>query len=133
MDFTASLSMQGRTGNQLVQTAAGKISMQGRHLTLVGNDLDGALSGFDSSQNFNLVDLGAVFLAGPVGLAVTRGYQVFRPFRGSGRNTSTSRPSFLTGGSSAASLRRRTWPWRHPRTGSPSRGVSISSPSSSPT
>jgi AsmA protein len=87
MDFTASLSMQGRTGNQLVQTAAGKISMRGRHLTLVGNDLDGALSGFDSSQNFNLVDLGAVFLAGPVGLAVTRGYKFSGLFRGSGRNT----------------------------------------------
>jgi AsmA protein len=88
MDFTASLSMRGRTGDQLVQSAAGEISMRGRHLTLVGNDLDGALARFDSSQSFNLVDLGAVFLAGPVGLAVTRGYKFAGLFRGSGGSTS---------------------------------------------
>jgi AsmA protein len=84
MDFSASLSMQGNTTSQIVQTAAGEVSLRGENLTLVGNDLDRALSRFESSQNFNLVDVGAVFLAGPLGLAVTKGYNFASLFRGSG-------------------------------------------------
>ena len=84
MDFSASLSMQGKTMSQLVQTAAGEVSLRGENLTLVGNDLDRVLSRFESSQNFNLVDVGAVFLAGPLGLAVTKGYNFASLFRGSG-------------------------------------------------
>ena len=90
MDFSASLSLQGKTGNQLAQTAAGEISLRGENLTLVGQDLDRALSRFESSQSFNLVDVGAVFLAGPLGLAVTKGYNFASLFRGSG-GTSTIR------------------------------------------
>jgi uncharacterized protein involved in outer membrane biogenesis len=84
MDFSASLSMQGKTLKQMVQTAAGEVSLRGEDLTLVSNDLDRRLSRFESSQNFNLVDVGAVFFAGPVGLAVTKGYNFARLFRGSG-------------------------------------------------
>jgi AsmA protein len=88
MDFSASLSMQGKTGSQLVQTAAGEISLRGENLTLVGNDLDLVLSRFESSQSFNLVDVGAVFFAGPLGLGVTKGYNFASLFRGSGGNSS---------------------------------------------
>ena len=84
MDFSASLSMQGSTMNQMVQTAAGEVSLRGENLTLVGSDLDRTLSRFESSQNFNLVDVGAVFFAGPLGLAVTKGYNFASLFRGSG-------------------------------------------------
>ncbi len=84
MDFTASLSMQGRTMSELVQTAAGEVSLRGENLTLVDNDLDRRLSRFESSQNFNLVDVGAVFFAGPLGLAVTKGYNFASLFQGSG-------------------------------------------------
>lgn len=88
MDFSASLSMRGTTVDQLVRTAAGEFSLRGRHLTLVGNDLDRELSRFESSQRFNLVDVGAVFLAGPLGLAVTKGYNFASLFRGSGGTSS---------------------------------------------
>jgi uncharacterized protein involved in outer membrane biogenesis len=84
MDFSASLSMQGTTMSQMVQTAAGEISLRGEDLTLVGNDLDRRLSRFESSQTFNLVDVGAVFFAGPLGLAVTKGYNFASLFRGTG-------------------------------------------------
>ena len=84
MDFSASLSMRGRTMSELVQTAAGDVSLRGENLALVGNDLDRRLSRFESSQNFNLVDVGAVFFAGPLGLAVTKGYNFAGLFRGSG-------------------------------------------------
>ena len=58
--------------------------MRGEHLTLVGSDFDRALSRYASSQSFNLVDVGAIFLAGPLGLAVTKGYTFASLFRGSG-------------------------------------------------
>ena len=36
--------------------------------------MDAQLSRIESSQNFNLVDMGAFFVAGPLGLAFTKGY-----------------------------------------------------------
>ncbi len=66
------------------QTAEGQISLKGENLTLTSIDLDGVFSRFESSQNFNLVDVGAVFFAGPLGLAVTKGYNFARIFQGSG-------------------------------------------------
>jgi uncharacterized protein involved in outer membrane biogenesis len=84
MDFSASLSMRGKTMKQMVQTAAGEVSLRGENLVLEGNDLDRRLARFESSQSFNLVDVGAVFFAGPLGLAVTKGYNFASLFRGSG-------------------------------------------------
>jgi uncharacterized protein involved in outer membrane biogenesis len=88
MDFSASLAMQGTTMSRIAQTTAGEVSLRGENLTLVGNDLDRQLSRFESSQTFNLVDAGAVFFAGPLGLAVTKGYNFASLFRSSGGNTS---------------------------------------------
>lgn len=84
MDFTSCLSMTGSTASELMRSAAGEVSLRGRGVTLVGNDLDRALARFGSSQRFNLVDVGAVFLAGPLGVAVTKGYNFASLFRGSG-------------------------------------------------
>jgi len=84
MDFSASLSMQGKTVNEMTQTANGEASLQGENLTLNGSDLDLEFSRFESSQNFNLVDVGAFFFAGPVGLAVTKGYNFATILKGSG-------------------------------------------------
>lgn len=80
--------MQGRTRRQLVESASGELSLRGQDLKLLSTDLDRALARFESSQTFNLVDIGAVFFAGPVGLAVTRGYSFAGLFAGSG-GTST--------------------------------------------
>jgi uncharacterized protein involved in outer membrane biogenesis len=74
MDFSANLSMQGNTVNELVQSLNGDATLRGENLTLIGSDLDLEFARYDSSQHFSLVDVGAVFLAGPVGLAVTKGY-----------------------------------------------------------
>lgn len=83
MDFSANLSMQGKTVNELRQTAQGQISLRGKNLILNGRDLDREFAGFESSQTFNLVDVGAFFFAGPVGLAVTKGYNFASIFQGS--------------------------------------------------
>jgi len=74
MDFSAHLSMQGKTVQQMRQTMTGEISLRGKDLTLYGSDLDQQISRYESSQNFNLFDVGAVVLAGPLGLVATRGY-----------------------------------------------------------
>ncbi len=84
MDFTATLSMQGMTVNGMRQTADGEISLRGENLMLDGNDIDKKISRFESSQNFNIVDVGAFFFAGPVGLAITKGYNFASIFQGSG-------------------------------------------------
>ncbi|MBN2720041.1 MAG: AsmA family protein [Proteobacteria bacterium] len=84
MDFSANLSMEGKTVKEMKETADGEISLRGENLTLNGRDLDEELSRFESSQNFNLVDMGSFFLAGPVGLAVTKGYSFASIFQGPG-------------------------------------------------
>ena len=88
MDFSASLSMRGNTVKEITQTAGGEVSLRGENLTLYGNDLDREFVRFESSQNFNLVDVGAFFLAGPIGLAVTKGYNFASIFQGSGGSSS---------------------------------------------
>lgn len=84
MDFYANLILQGRTMDAMKRSADGDVLLRGGNLTLVGRDLDQELSEFESSQNFNLVDAGAFFFAGPLGLVVTKGYNFASIFQGSG-------------------------------------------------
>lgn len=74
MDFSADLSMKGATADAMVQSAAGQVSLRGHDLTLEIGDIDQELARYASSQNFNLVDVAALFFAGPLGLAVTKGF-----------------------------------------------------------
>ncbi|MHB8404411.1 MAG: AsmA family protein [Gammaproteobacteria bacterium] len=87
MDFSANLSLQGRTVADMRRTLEGQISLRGKNLTLEGQDLDKEISRFESSQHFNLVDIGAVFFAGPLGLVVTKGYNFASLGQGSGGNS----------------------------------------------
>jgi AsmA protein len=88
MDFSASLSMRGNTAKEIKQTAGGEVSLRGENLTLYGNDLDREFARFESSQNFNLLDAGALLFTGPLGLAVTKGYNFASIFQGSGGSSS---------------------------------------------
>ncbi len=83
MDFSANLSMKGKTMNALRQTMEGQFSLRGKNLILNGRDLDRQFARYESSQNFNLVDVGALFFVGPVGLAVTKGFNFASIFQGS--------------------------------------------------
>ena len=84
VDFVASLSTQGRSGPELRQALAGHLTLRGHQLTLNGRDLDEALSRFESSQRFSLVDAGAFFIVGPLGLVLTKGYDFANAYRGAG-------------------------------------------------
>lgn len=86
MDFSTTLSAQGLTRVAMRQSAHGEMSLSGTNLVLKGMDLDAQLVKFESSQNLNLIDVGALLFAGPVGLAVTKGYDL----SGIGMKTNTS-------------------------------------------
>jgi AsmA protein len=73
MDVYIDLSSEGRNREELLHSLNGEVSLYGEDLLLYGIDLDEVIKKFKRSQNFNLVDLGAVMVAGPVGLAVTKG------------------------------------------------------------
>ena len=87
MDFSMNLTMRGDTLHEMRRTMEGQISLRGENLTLNDSDLDREFSRFESSQNFSLVDVGAFFFAGPVGLVVTKGYNFASVFQGSGGNS----------------------------------------------
>jgi uncharacterized protein involved in outer membrane biogenesis len=84
MDFSAALSMKGVTTDDMVRSASGEASLRGHDLTLEIGDIDKELLHYQSSQSFNLVDLGALFFAGPLGLAATKGYNFASIFQNSG-------------------------------------------------
>ncbi len=84
VDFAAALSAQGQTENELRQALAGRVTLRGRNLTLKGRDLDEMLSRFESSQRFSLVDAGAFFFVGPLGLVLTKGLDFANVYRSQG-------------------------------------------------
>ena len=69
------------------RAANGEVSLRGENLTLDGVDLDQKVSRFEASQSFNLVDVGAFFIAGPFAPLITKGYNFATLFRGSGGST----------------------------------------------
>ncbi len=74
MDFTTRLEMEGDTYQEVVGSASGDFSLRAGQLELTGSDLDNQLDEFESSQHLNLVDVGAFFFVGPLGLLATKGY-----------------------------------------------------------
>jgi uncharacterized protein involved in outer membrane biogenesis len=84
MDFSTNLSIRGKTTKAKTWTADGEASLRGANLIFDNMDLDQMLSRIESSQNFNLVDVGAIFIAGPLGLVVTKGYNFASIFQESG-------------------------------------------------
>jgi hypothetical protein len=84
MDFSTNLSLKGKTTDEMVRSAGGEASLHAQDLTLEIGDIDKELSRYEFSQSFNLVDVGAFFFAGPLGLAVTKGYNFGSIFQSSG-------------------------------------------------
>jgi len=74
VDFSTELTMTGRSAEEMTRSSTGQASLRGSGLTLDIGDLDRELSHYKATQRFSLIDLGAFFLAGPIGLAVTKGY-----------------------------------------------------------
>jgi hypothetical protein len=73
IDYALDIQSSGPTWEALKQKMNGEITITGDSLHLSGVDIDKLLRKFERSQNFNLTDVGAILIAGPVGLAVTKG------------------------------------------------------------
>ena len=74
-DLAASLTVKEKGGQSLIKGMDGTLSLQGDNLITYTVDLDKALSSYEASQTFNLVDVGAFFIAGPLGSAALKGYR----------------------------------------------------------
>ncbi len=70
----ASLTMKEKGSRNLLSSMDGTLALRGDNLVIYTMDLDKVLSKYETSQEFNLVDLGAFFIAGPLGTVALRGY-----------------------------------------------------------
>jgi len=71
-DMVTSITMNKKTGD-VMKSLNGELGLHGNNLTLYSMDLDKVLSRFEETQNINLIDLGAFFIAGPLGTVATKG------------------------------------------------------------
>ncbi len=74
MDFSADLSFSGRSGEAMKRTMDGEVRFRGQDLTIQGIDLDKYIESYEDIDKFNLIDLGAFFLAGPAGSLLAMEY-----------------------------------------------------------
>ncbi|HTP05132.1 MAG TPA: AsmA family protein [Nitrospirota bacterium] len=90
-DLYASLKVKEKGSRNLMSSMNGTFSLRGDNFVIYTMDLDKVLSLYEMSQNFNLVDLGAFFIAGPLSNVVLKGYrygEVYNQTRG-GQGTIT--------------------------------------------
>lgn len=90
-ELQASLTLREQGGRNLMSGLEGVFSLGGDNLVTNTMDLDKVLSSYESSQKFNLIDLGAFFIAGPFSTVAVKGYRygdVYNQTRG-GRGTIT--------------------------------------------
>lgn len=73
VDVDLKLTAKCASTKELLQTLEGSFEVQGEDLLLQGLDLDKLMYKIDRTQNFNLVDVAGVVVAGPLGLVVTKG------------------------------------------------------------
>ncbi len=74
-DLVASLTMKEKGSRNLLSSMDGTFSLRGDNLVIYTMDLDKVLSSYETSQKFNLVDLGAFFIAGPLSAVALKGYR----------------------------------------------------------
>jgi len=73
-DFAADLTATGKSADEVKRSLSGDLSLNGENLMLYSIDIDALIVKYERSQNFNLVDVGAFFLAGPFGPVLTKSY-----------------------------------------------------------
>jgi hypothetical protein len=73
LDYKIDLQTRGYGWSTIQKNITSNFEISGNSLRFYGVDIDNALKKYERSQNFNLTDLGAVLVAGPVGLVATKG------------------------------------------------------------
>jgi hypothetical protein len=74
-DLYAFLTMKEKGSRKLMNGMDGNFSLRGDHLVIYTMDLDKVLSSYETTQEFNLVDLGAFFIVGPLSTFAITGYR----------------------------------------------------------
>ncbi len=74
LNLKSHLAMKGKNANEMKRTAQGEVSLRGQDLVHESIDLDSVLEKYEKTQRVSLVDLGAFFIAGPLGTLLTKGY-----------------------------------------------------------
>ncbi|NTW88660.1 MAG: AsmA-like C-terminal region-containing protein, partial [Desulfobulbaceae bacterium] len=74
-DLVAAMTLKEKGSRMLMSSLDGTFSLRGDNLVIYSMDLDKVLSKYETSQEFNLVDLGAFFIAGPLSTFAVRGYR----------------------------------------------------------
>ncbi len=74
INFSADLTAIGKTADAVKRSLNGDLSLNGQNLMLYNIDIDALIMKYERSQNFNLMDVGAILIAGPFGPLLTKSY-----------------------------------------------------------
>jgi hypothetical protein len=74
VNFSADLTAMGKNADEVKRSLNGNLSLNGENLMLYKIDIYAFISKYERRQNFNLVDVGAFLLAGPLGPVLTKSY-----------------------------------------------------------
>ena len=78
INLSVDLTAMGKSADEVKRSLSGVLSLNGENLMLYNMDIDALIMKNERSQNFNLVDLAAFLLAGPVGPVLTKSYNFAR-------------------------------------------------------
>jgi uncharacterized protein involved in outer membrane biogenesis len=81
INFSADLTAIGKSADEVKRSLNGDLSLNGENLMLYNIDIDALIMKNERSQNFNLVDLAAFLLAGPIGPVLTKSYNFARLYQ----------------------------------------------------
>ncbi len=85
--FITQLNSSGKSSSEILASLNGQAEITGTDIILHGLNIDEQLANYESTQQFKLVDAAAFFVAGPLGLAITRGYGFASLFTHTGEHT----------------------------------------------
>ncbi|MBN2032102.1 MAG: AsmA family protein [Deltaproteobacteria bacterium] len=74
INFSVDLTATGKSTDEATRSLNGNLSLNGENLMLYNMDIDALITKYERSQNFNLVDVGAILIAGPFGPVLTKSY-----------------------------------------------------------
>jgi AsmA protein len=83
VNFSADLTAIGKSADELKRSLNGNLSLNGDNLMLYNIDIDAFVMKYERSQNFNLVDVAAFLLTGPIGPVLTKSYNFGRLYEAS--------------------------------------------------
>lgn len=76
LNLDADLNSEGNNLGEMMLNLGGTVTLKGMDLQLTTTDIDELITQAIKTQQFNLTDVAAYFFVGPLGVTVTKGYDV---------------------------------------------------------